>query len=140
MWGVIVAMASEIACSSASTVRAFNERSFCFTFPQICSMGLKWVDHGDKNRSWALVASMISRTPSTSCAPRLSMTTIWPGSVQQRKTRVPDCGRSSPDEGLPETVSGFAALTTPDLPNVIPGKISPINYNILNSSPLRKCA
>ena len=39
--GVIVAMASEMACCSASTVRAFSERSFCFTFPQHCSMGWK---------------------------------------------------------------------------------------------------
>ena len=61
--GVIVAMASEIACCSASKVRAFSERSFCFTFPQHCSIGLKSGEYGGKYRSWAPVASMSSRPP-----------------------------------------------------------------------------
>jgi len=72
---VMMAMATEIASYSESTVRAFRERSFCFTFPQQCSMGLKSGEYGGKYRSSAPAASMSSRTPGTLCALRLSMTT-----------------------------------------------------------------
>ena len=64
----MVAMASEIASCSESTVRALRERSFCFTLLQHCSMGLKSGEYGGKYRSWAPVASMSSRTPGTLCA------------------------------------------------------------------------
>ena len=77
--GVMVAMASEIACCSDSTVRAFRQRSFCFTLPQHGSIGLKSGEYGGKYSSFAPVASMSSRTPGTLGALRLSMTTIWPG-------------------------------------------------------------